>query len=71
MEDVKVKVSFCQECGNYIRVAVVEDMDEESKKEFAIEAMEHDLGVKTITLLEYRTSEVDFYCKDNCSRKNP
>lgn len=68
--DVKVKMSICPECGNAIRVAVEHTMDTKSKNEFAKEVMKHDLQVKTISLDEYRSSNIQMYCKDNCSRKN-
>jgi len=67
--DVKVKMSICPECGNAIRVAVEHTMDTKSKNEFAKEVMKHDLRVKTISLDEYRSSNIQMYCKGNCSRK--
>lgn len=69
-KDVTVKMSVCPECGNAIRVAVEHTMDRKSKNEFAQEVMRYDLQVKTISLHEYRTSNVQLYCKDSCSRKN-
>lgn len=65
-KDVKVKMSVCPECGNAIRVAVEHTMDIRSKLEFAKEVMKHDLQVKTISLQQYRSSNVQMYCKDNC-----
>lgn len=69
-KDVKIKMSVCPECGNAIRVAVEHTMDRKSKNEFAKEVMQYDLQVKTISLEEYRKSNVELYCKANCSRKN-
>lgn len=69
-KDVKIKMSVCPECGNAIRVAAEHTMDGESKNEFAQEVMQFNLQVKTISLEEYRTSNVQLYCKDDCSRKN-
>ena len=71
MEDknVKIKMSVCPECGNAIRVAVEHTMDTKSNNEFAKEVMKYDLQVKTISLEEYRSSKIQMYCKDDCSRK--
>ena len=69
-KDVKIKMSVCPECGNAIRVAVEHTMDNKSRNEFAKEVMEYDLQVKTISLEEYRASDIQLYCKDSCSRKN-
>lgn len=68
-KDVKVKMSICPECGNSIRVTVEHAMDTKSKNEFAKEVMNYDLQVKTISLEEYRNSNIDMYCKDDCSKK--
>ena len=67
-KDVKVKMSVCPECGNAIRVAVEHTMTIKSKNEFAEEVMKHDLQVKTISLEEYRSSNIQLYCKESCSR---
>lgn len=69
-KDVKIKMSVCPECHNAIRVAVEHTMDTKSKNEFAKEVMKYDLQVKTISLEEYRSSNVQMYCKDDCSRKS-
>lgn len=68
-KDVKIKMSICPECGNAIRVAVEHTMDDDSKIEFAMEVMEYDLQVKTMTLEEYRNTNIKMYCKDDCTRK--
>lgn len=68
-KDVKVKMSICPECGNAIRVAVEHTMTTKTKNEFAKEVMKYDLQVKTISLEEYRNSNVKLYCDDNCSKK--
>ena len=68
-KDVKVKMSICQECGNAMRLAIEHEMDAESKNEFAKEVLEKDLQVKTISLEEYRESDIQLYCKDGCSKK--
>ncbi len=69
-KDVKIKMSICPECGNAIRVAVEHTMDIKSKNEFAKEVMKYDLQVKTISLEEYRSSNIQMYCKDDCSQKS-
>ena len=68
-KDVKIKMSVCPECGNAIRVAVEHEMTTKSRNEFAKEVMKFDLQVKTISLEEYRESNIQLYCKENCSRK--
>jgi diaminopimelate epimerase len=68
-KDVKVKMSVCPECGNAIRVAVEHTMTTKIKNEFTNEVMKHDLRVKTISLEEYRSSNIQLYCKETCSRK--
>jgi diaminopimelate epimerase len=68
-KDVKIKMSVCPECGNAIRVAVEHTMDRKSKNEFAQEVMQFDLQVKTISLEDYRSSNVQLYCRYNCQRK--
>jgi len=68
-KDVKVKMSICPECGNAVRVAVEHTMTTKTKNKFAKEVMKYDLQVKTISLEEYRNSNVKLYCDDNCSKK--
>lgn len=68
-KDVKIKMSVCPECGNAIRVAVEHTMTTKSKNEFSKEVMEYDLQVKTISLEDYRNSEIQMYCKESCSKK--
>ena len=68
-KDVKIKMSVCPECGNAIRVAVEHTMDTKSKNEFMKEVMKLDLQVKTISLEEYRSSNIQLYCKESCFKK--
>lgn len=68
-KNVRIKMSICSECGNAIRVAVEHTMTTKTKNEFAKEVMKYDLQVKTISLEEYRNSNVKLYCDDNCSKK--
>lgn len=69
IKDVKVKMSICPECGNALRVAIEHEMGIKSRNEFMREVMKHDLQVKTISLEEYRNSNISLYCKETCSRK--
>lgn len=68
-KDVKVKMSICPECGNAIRVAVEHTMDTKMRNEFMKEVMEFDLQVKTVSLAEYRSSNIKLYCKEGCNSK--
>ena len=65
--DVMIKMSLCPECGNAIRVAVEHTMDIKSKNSFLKEVMELNLTVKTISLEEYRASNIELYCKEGCN----
>lgn len=62
-------MSICPECGNAIRVAILHKMTTKSKNEFAKEVMKYDLQVKIISLEEYRSSDIQLYCKETCSKK--
>ena len=68
-KDVKIKMAICPECGNAIRVAIEHKMNTESKKEFMKEVMRYNLDVKTVSLKEYRDSNILMYCKEECSVK--
>lgn len=68
-KDVKVKMSICPECGNAIRVAVEHTMDTKMRNEFMKEVMKFDLQVKTVSLAEYRSSNVKLYCEEGCKSK--
>ena len=68
-KDVRIKMSVCPECGNVITVAVEHTMTTKSKNEFLKDVMKHDLEVKTISLANYRNSNIQMYCKESCSRK--
>lgn len=68
-KDVKVKMSICTECGNACRVAVEHRMDDQSKKDFMKDVLKHNLDVKTISLEEYRKSDIKMYCDEKCSLK--
>ena len=68
-KDVKVIMSICPECGNAIRVAVEHTMGIKSKNQFAKEVMKYELQVKSISLEEYRSSNIQMYCKKECIRK--
>ena len=68
-KDVKIKMSICPECGSAIRVAAEHTMTVKSRNEFTKEVMKYDLQVKTISLEEYRSSNIQLYCKESCSKK--
>ncbi len=57
-ELVNLKISYCGKCDGVVRTAVEHMMSKESKKEFALEAMEHNLTIKTISLIEYRVTKL-------------
>ncbi len=59
-EEVDVKMSLCGECEGIIRVAVKHLMDKKAKNSLAKEAMDNDLSVKTMPLLEYREKQPDW-----------
>lgn len=64
-EEVSVKMSLCGTCEGLIRVAVEHEMDNKSKKAFALEVLESNLSVKTMPLLEYRDKNPDWCeCED-------
>jgi hypothetical protein len=68
-KDVKVKMSICPECGNAVRVAILHTMTKESTKDFMKEVSKYNLDIKTISLIEYRKSNIKLGCNDNCSKK--
>lgn len=68
-KDVKVKISYCPECGGACRIAVEHAMTKESKKDFMKEVLKYNLDVKTISLDEYRKGNESLGCKEDCSLK--
>jgi hypothetical protein len=68
-KDVKVKMSICPECKNAVRVAIEHAMDKSSKKDFMKEVDKYNLDIKTISLIEYRESNIQLGCNDNCLKK--
>jgi uncharacterized protein YlaI len=68
-KEVRVKMSICPECGSAVRLAIEHRMTVESKKEFMKEVLKHNLDVKTISIEEYRNSDIEMFCKDDCSKK--
>lgn len=68
-KDVRVKMACCPECGNPSSVAIEHTMDKQSTKEFMKEVVKYNLDIKTISLEKYRSSGIDMYCKDTCSKK--
>lgn len=69
-KDVRVKMACCPECGNPSTVAVEHTMDKQSTKDFMKEVVKYNLDIKTISLEEYRNSNITMYCKEECSLKN-
>jgi Ribonuclease G/E len=67
---VKVKMSICPECGSVVRVATEHRMTDETKKEFMKEVTKYNLDIKTVSLEEYKTSNIEMFCKDDCPTKN-
>lgn len=68
-KDVKVKMACCPECGNPSVVAIEHSMSKESKKDFMKTVSDYNLDIKTISLEEYRNSEIEMFCKETCSKK--
>lgn len=67
-KDVKVKMSICPSCGNAITVAIEHTMTTKSKNDFLKVVMSKNLQVKTISLEDYRNSNIQMYCKEDCDR---
>ena len=59
-EDVKVKISQCQNCNGIVRAAVVHMMTKKSIKDFMKEVVQYDLNVTTIQLIEYRKGLINW-----------
>lgn len=57
-EEVVIMISTCQKCSGGVRFCVKHLMNENMVKEFDTEVIKHNLSVKSIPLLEYRTSDV-------------
>jgi len=68
---VKVRMNVCPECGNANRVAIEHEMEKEDRDQFEREAIKYGFVAKTITLDEYRNSDVNLYCKPTCTRNKP
>lgn len=56
-EQVVVKQSICQVCNGVVRQAIKHCMDAKSKRDFAAEALEYNLKITEIPLLEYRENK--------------
>ena len=69
-KDVKIKMSICPECGSMVRVAIEHRMTEDSKKEFMKEVLKYNLDIKTVSLEDFSTSNIEMFCKDDCLTKN-
>ncbi len=53
-EEVKIKLSICNECQGKVRAAVEHMMTTKSKNEFSKEVMKYNLNVKSQSLIEYQ-----------------
>jgi len=61
---VIIKISVCQKCNGVVRTAVKHMMQTKSKNDFMKEAMDYNLAIKEIPLLEMRKSAMQ-WC--NCA----
>ncbi len=61
-EDVKIKLSTCNECNGIVRAAVEHMMTTKTRNEFTKEVMKYNLTVSEQPLLEYR-SKIAKWCK--------
>jgi len=59
-QDTVVKLSLCPKCGGIIRCAIKHMLTTKTKNEFMKEAMEYNLAIKELPLLEYRESGMEF-----------
>ncbi|WP_288373997.1 hypothetical protein [uncultured Chryseobacterium sp.] len=60
--EVEIRITACKKCKGWITCSVWHMMDEEDRQEFYKEASEHELDIKTIPLLEWRTCKLHM-CK--------
>jgi hypothetical protein len=61
-DKVIIKISVCQKCNGVVRTAVKHMLQTKSKNEFMKEAMQYNLAIKEIPLLEMRKAEIK-WCK--------
>lgn len=66
-EEVTVKISTCNKCKGFVRVAVEHMMDTKAKHEFAKEALENNLSIHQEPLLEFRKKDKKF-CECNSEK---
>jgi hypothetical protein len=66
--EVKVKVSYCQSCNGWVRIAILHMMSTKTKNEFAKEVMEYNLSVKEVPLLEWRKETTEM-CNCNSQKQ--
>ena len=63
-EETVIKMSKCSKCDGIIRVGVEHCMDKQQLKEFGLEAVEHNLSISSMPLLDYRARPPHWcYCK--------
>ncbi len=64
-KDVKVRMALCPKCSGLVLVSVEHLMSKESKKEMA-NLVKEGCDVKTIGLLEYKSSEIEWHNRELC-----
>lgn len=59
-DEIKVKLSICNNCDGVVRAAIENEMTKSSKKDFIKEVLKYSLDIKTITLSKYRKNKPDW-----------
>lgn len=59
-DQVKIKLSICTSCKGFVRAAVDHKLTTVERNRFAKEAMQFNLEIRTIPLLDYRKQEIPF-----------
>ena len=67
-EEVVVKISSCGICSKQVRVAIKHMMSKKDINSFAKEAMEYNLAIKELPLLEYRLLNPN-WCECNSKKE--
>ena len=58
-ENPNIKLSTCQKCKGFVRVAVEHTMKPKDKNLFSKEVLEYDLAVQTLTLSDYQELKIN------------
>lgn len=53
-KEPQVKVSICPKCKGWVRVGAWDRMNRKLRSEFSLEAIEHNLSVKSLSLSKYQ-----------------